>query len=57
MDELKAMLKSKLGRDPRLETRVDASILGGLVVKVGSRMIDSSLRTKLEGLRAAMRGG
>jgi F-type H+-transporting ATPase subunit delta len=54
--ELKAVLKSKLGRDPRLETKVDPTLLGGLVVKVGSRMIDSSLRTKLTGIRAAMRG-
>jgi len=54
--ELKSVLKSKLGREPRLNTRVDPTLLGGLVVKVGSRMIDSSLRTKLAGLRAAMRG-
>ena len=54
--ELKAMLKSTLGREPRLETKVDPSLLGGLVVKVGSRLIDSSLRTKLNGIRAAMRG-
>jgi F-type H+-transporting ATPase subunit delta len=54
--ELKATLKAKLGRDAMLDTHVDPSLLGGLVVKVGSRMIDSSLRTKLNGLRAAMRG-
>jgi F-type H+-transporting ATPase subunit delta len=54
--ELKAALKAKLGREPRLETKVDPTLLGGLVVKVGSRMIDSSLRTKLDGIRAAMRG-
>ncbi len=54
--ELKATLKSRLGREPRLDTKVDPSLLGGLVVKVGSRMIDSSLRTKLTGVRAAMRG-
>lgn len=54
--ELRAVLKTKLGRDARLDAKVDPSLLGGLVVKVGSRMIDSSLRTKLEGLRAAMRG-
>ncbi len=53
---LKAALKAKLGRDPRLETKVDPALLGGLVVKVGSRMIDSSLRTKLNGMRRAMRG-
>jgi F-type H+-transporting ATPase subunit delta len=54
--DLKRVLKEKLGREARLSTKVDSSLLGGLVVKVGSRMIDSSLRTKLEGLRAAMRG-
>jgi len=56
VSELKQILKSKLGRDARLEAKVDPSLLGGLVVKVGSRMIDSSLRTKLNGIRAAMRG-
>ena len=54
--ELKSVLKSKLGREPRLDAHVDPNLLGGLVVKVGSRMIDSSLRTKLAGIRAAMRG-
>ena len=54
--ELKSVLKEKLGREPRLNTKVDPTLLGGLVVKVGSRMIDSSLRTKLAGLKAAMRG-
>jgi F-type H+-transporting ATPase subunit delta len=54
--ELKAAIKSKLGRDPRLDAKVDPSLLGGLVVKVGSRMIDSSLRTKLNSIRLAMRG-
>jgi F-type H+-transporting ATPase subunit delta len=54
--ELKNILKAKLSRDVRLDAKVDPSLLGGLIVKVGSRMIDSSLRTKLEGLRAAMRG-
>ena len=53
---LKAALKASLGRDPRIETRVDPSLLGGLVVKVGSRMIDSSIRAKLNGIRHAMRG-
>lgn len=55
-EELKSILRSKLGREARLEAKVDPSLLGGLVVKVGSRMIDSSLRTKLDGLRVAMRG-
>ena len=54
--ELKSVLKSKLGKEPRLHAKVDPTLLGGLVVKVGSRMIDSSLRTKLDGLRSAMKG-
>lgn len=54
--ELKRVLKSKFGRDPQLAARVDPTLLGGLIVKVGSRMIDSSLRAKLNGVRAAMRG-
>jgi len=54
--ELKSVLKARLGREPRLNARVDPALLGGLIVKVGSRMIDTSLRTKLDGLRAAMKG-
>jgi len=54
--ELKQAIKSKLGREPRLDTRIDPTILGGLVVQVGSKMIDSSLRTKLNAIRTAMRG-
>ncbi len=55
-EELKRVLKCKLGRDPLLQMRVDPALLGGLVVKVGSRMVDSSLRAKLDGIRTAMRG-
>jgi F-type H+-transporting ATPase subunit delta len=54
--ELKSMLKSNLGKEPRLHSRIDPTLLGGLIVKIGSRMIDSSLRTKLDSLRAAMKG-
>ncbi len=54
--ELRRVLKERLGREPRLTAKVDAGLLGGLVVRVGSRMIDSSLRTKLSALRAAMKG-
>lgn len=54
--ELKRVLKDKLGREPRLTAHVDPNLLGGLKLKLGSRMIDSSLRTKLDGLRAALKG-
>jgi F-type H+-transporting ATPase subunit delta len=52
---LKQALKAALGTDVMLEERVDPSLLGGLVVKVGSRMIDTSLRTRLNSLRVAMK--
>mgnify|MGYP001551716644 CR=1 FL=1 len=56
IEELKRVLKDKLKREPMIETHVDPTLLGGLIVKVGSKMIDSSLRTKLNGMRTAMRG-
>jgi F-type H+-transporting ATPase subunit delta len=40
-----------------LATKVDPSLLGGLIVKIGSRMIDSSLKTKLAGLSVALKAG
>ena len=52
---LKQALKAALGKDIMLEEKVDAGLLGGLVVKVGSRMVDSSLRTKLNSLKVAMK--
>jgi F-type H+-transporting ATPase subunit delta len=53
---LKANLKSRLGRDVAVDLTVDPTILGGLVVKVGSQMIDGSIRTKLNTLAHAMKG-
>ena len=53
---LAAKLKAGLGRDVALEITVDPAILGGLVVRVGSRMIDSSLKTRLDSLGQALKG-
>lgn len=53
---LKESLKASLGKDVALDSRVDPALLGGLVVKVGSRMIDSSLRTKLQSLKVSLSG-
>jgi F-type H+-transporting ATPase subunit delta len=53
--DLRAALKASLGKDVTLDTRVDPSLIGGLIVKVGSRMIDGSLRTKLNSLKLAMK--
>ncbi len=53
---VKTNLKSRLGRDVAVDLGVDPAILGGLVVKVGSQMIDGSIRTKLNSLAHAMKG-
>jgi F-type H+-transporting ATPase subunit delta len=52
---LKDALKSVTRQDVQLDLRVDPAIIGGLVVKVGSRMVDSSLRTKLNSIKFAMK--
>lgn len=52
---LKQALKAALGKDVMLDQIVDPSLIGGLMVKVGSRMIDTSLRTKLTSLKHAMK--
>jgi len=53
---LKANLKARTGRDIAIDLNVDPAILGGLVVKIGSEMIDGSIRTKLNSLALAMKG-
>lgn len=55
LDALKAALKSVTGKDVNLNVRIDPAIIGGLVVKLGSRMVDSSLRTKLNSIKYAMK--
>lgn len=56
INDIKVALKSSIGRDVLLSARVDKSILGGLIVKVGSKMMDNSLKTKLQNLKIAMKG-
>jgi F-type H+-transporting ATPase subunit delta len=55
MSALRERLRQALGREPRIAARVDPDLLGGLVVRIGSRMIDSSLRTKLSRIQIAMK--
>ena len=55
LDSIRSALRQSLGRDPELETRVDPSILGGLKVRVGSRLFDASLRTKLDQMKFALK--
>lgn len=56
-DALKAALRETVGKEVKLATKVDPSLIGGLIVKLGSRMVDSSLRTKLANLSMALKGG
>ncbi len=53
---LRQALRSRVGREVSVDLKVDPAILGGLVVKVGSQMIDSSIRTRLNTLAQAMKG-
>jgi F-type H+-transporting ATPase subunit delta len=55
LGSLQAALKAISGKDVTLDVKVDPSIIGGLVVKLGSRMVDSSLRTKLNSIKHAMK--
>ena len=57
-DQVKSLadtLKAKIGKSVTLNQHVDPSLIGGLVVKVGSQMIDSSLKTKLTAMKIAMK--
>jgi F-type H+-transporting ATPase subunit delta len=56
IEAIRSNLKSRIGRDVAVDLAVDPAILGGLVVKVGSQMIDGSIRTKLNNLAHAMKG-
>lgn len=56
VDALRQSLRQRVGRDVNVELAVDPQLLGGLVVRIGSQMIDSSIRTRLNALASAMRG-
>jgi F-type H+-transporting ATPase subunit delta len=50
-----AALRTALGKDPELSTRVDPAILGGMKVRVGSRLFDASLKSRLDSLKFALK--
>ena len=54
-EAIKTALKAVTGKDVDLDVKVDPAIIGGLVVKLGSRMVDTSLRTKLNAIKHAMK--
>lgn len=56
VDALKGQLRARIGSDVHLDLAVDPDLLGGLVVRIGSQRIDSSIRTRLNSLAHAMKG-
>jgi len=54
--QLKQQLRARAGRDVNIDATVDPSLLGGIIVKLGSQQIDASIRTKLNRLAQAMKG-
>ena len=55
-DALEQQLRTAMGSKVSLDASVDQSLLGGMIVKVGSRMVDSSLKTKLQRLELSLKG-
>lgn len=56
LSDLAAALKARVGKVVQLATKIDPSLLGGLTVKIGSTLIDNSLKTKLSNLKVSMKG-
>ncbi|MGB1551171.1 MAG: F0F1 ATP synthase subunit delta [Parvibaculales bacterium] len=57
IEALKGELEKAVGKNVIVENKTDATLLGGMVVKLGSRMIDGSLKTKLNSLKTALNEG
>jgi F-type H+-transporting ATPase subunit delta len=55
LGEIKSALRDMAGSDIDLAVKIDPSLIGGMIVKVGSRMVDASLKTKLNAIRIAMK--
>ncbi len=54
IQEISTALKKRLGRDVRIETKIDENLIGGAVIRAGDVVIDGSLRARLEGLATAL---
>ena len=54
-EKLAKTLKASIGKDVKINATVDESLIGGLIVKVGSKMIDTSIRSKLSSLQSSMK--
>jgi F-type H+-transporting ATPase subunit delta len=55
LGDIKQALKDLAGDNVAVDVKIDPAIIGGIIVKLGSRMVDASLRTRLNGIRTAMK--
>ncbi|HEY8963232.1 MAG TPA: F0F1 ATP synthase subunit delta [Alphaproteobacteria bacterium] len=55
--DISAQISKKLGKNVQVQTNVDPSLIGGLVIRVGSTMIDDSIKTKLDRLQRRLQAG
>lgn len=55
LDAIKAALKDVAGHETEIDLAINPEIIGGVIVQIGSKMVDSSIRTKLNGIRTAMK--
>jgi F-type H+-transporting ATPase subunit delta len=55
MDDIGTAVREMAGSEVDLDVKIDPALIGGLVVKIGSRMVDASLKTKLNSIRLAMK--
>lgn len=55
LEAIKAGLKDVAGHDTEIDLAIDPAIIGGVIVQIGSKMVDFSIRTKLNGIRTAMK--
>ena len=56
LKKIEEIIKESLGTDVSLISKVDPSIIGGYILKIGSIMLDGSVKSKLQGLRVSMKG-
>ena len=54
-DRLASTLRERVGRDVKIDARTDEGLIGGMIVRVGSKMIDTSIRSKLQALETTLR--
>ncbi len=55
MNDIKAALREVAKAEVALDVKIDPALIGGMIVKIGSRMVDASVRTKLNSIRLSLK--